>query len=230
MVRHIQCNVISIVSFINLIRYADVCFNLISYEQMDIRGDVSGLLGAHPLTPLLSLHHLELVNPIFPNMPAINALEHLNEAVKYDPHRIVQQTVCYDRWFSWTISVSWGYAVRVFGRHLPLSDTLRVQQTFEPYQVRSHIHTLFNFDTREHHPDQCQRPTVFFMDKVYSNPEGIKSTYRKMVPDNCTGNAGSPWKLDEVVVTSQKFDPSIKQVRIVLLHSKWAQVFQYEQA
>lgn len=182
------------------------------FHQMDIRGDVFGVLAAHPLTPLLSLHHLDLVRPIFPNMSSMKALEHLYEAAKYDPHRIVQQTVCYDRWFSWTVSVSWGYAVEVFGRHVPLPDTLRAQETFEPYKKGNHLHTLYNFDTREHHSDICRRPTIFFMDKVYRSGNGMKSTYRKMIPDNCTVDAGSPRKLDEIRVLSHKYEPDIKEL------------------
>lgn len=204
--------------FQNLSYSLKLCWFNLKSDQMDIRGDVFGLLAAHPLTPLLSLHHLDLVHPIFPNMSSKKALEHLYEAAKYDPHRIVQQTVCYDRWFSWTVSVSWGYAVQVFGRHVPLSDTLRAQETFEPYKKGNHLHTLYNFDTREHHSDTCRRPTIFFMDKVYSSRDGIKSTYRKMIPDNCTVDAGSPRKLDEIRVFSHKYDPDIKEVFIITFY------------
>ncbi|GFS31896.1 glycosyltransferase [Actinidia rufa] len=104
------------------------------FHQMDIRGNIFGLLAAHPKTPLVSLHNLDQTDPIFPNMTTTRALEHLLHAAKVNPHRLLQQTVCYDRWFSWTISVSWGYAVQVFGNHLFLSDVLRAQQTFKPWR------------------------------------------------------------------------------------------------
>lgn len=184
--------------------------------QMDIRGDIFGILASHPLTPLVSLHHLDVTNPIFPNMSNLKALEHLNEAVKHDPHRIIQQTVCYDRWFSWTVSVSWGYAVQVFGKHVHLPDTLRAQQTFEPFKTGNHLNTLFDINTREHDPDACRRPLVFFMEKVSSTQGKIKSIYKQMTPDNCTRDMSSPRRLDEIRVSSQKFDLNNKQVFLLL--------------
>lgn len=182
---------------------------------MDFTGDMFGLLAAHPVTPLVSLHHLDLVDPIFPNMSSIEALKHLYEATKYDPHRIVQQTVCYDEWFSWTVSVSWGYAVQVFRKNVRLPYTLRALETFQPFRKGNYLNSLFNFDTREYRPDKCRRPAVFFMDKVFSSGDGINSSYRKMIPDNCTRDLASPRKLEEIRVFSHKFDPDIKQVAIL---------------
>ncbi|KAK6157263.1 hypothetical protein DH2020_011511 [Rehmannia glutinosa] len=77
------------------------------FHQMDIRGSMFGFLASHPVSPLVTLHHWEAMEPIFPKMTPIKALEHLFQAVNIDSQRIMQQTVCYDRWFSWTISVSW---------------------------------------------------------------------------------------------------------------------------
>ena len=179
---------------------------------MDVRGDIFGILASHPLTPLISLHHLDVTNPIFPNMSNLKALEHLNEAVKHDPHRIIQQTVCYDRWFSWTVSVSWGYAVQVFGKHVHMSDTLRAQQTFVPFQTGDVLNTLFDINTREHDPDACRRPLVFYMEKVSSTEGEIKSIYKQMTADNCTRDMASPRRLEEIRVSSQKLDLDNKQV------------------
>ncbi|KAL8145630.1 uncharacterized protein LOC141705844 [Apium graveolens] len=184
----------------------------VGFHQMDIRGDISGILTSHPLTPLISLHNLDVTNSIFPNMSNLKALEHLNKAVKHDPHRIIQQTVCYDRWFFWTVSVSWGYAVQVFGKHVQLSDSLRVQQTFEPFQKGNVLHTLFDINTRGHDKDACRRPLVFFMEKVSSTQGKIKSIYKQMNSDNCTRDMGSPRRLDEIRVSSQKFDLDNKQL------------------
>ncbi|XP_052177921.1 uncharacterized protein LOC127791834 isoform X2 [Diospyros lotus] len=55
------------------------------FHQVDIRGDIFGLLSAHPLSPLLSLHHFEALEPIFPNMTRNQAFEHLFKAVNVDP-------------------------------------------------------------------------------------------------------------------------------------------------
>ena len=58
--------------------------------QVDLRGDLLGMLSAHPLAPLVSLHHLDNVEPLFPRMNRTMALKHLFEAVNVDPARILQ--------------------------------------------------------------------------------------------------------------------------------------------
>ncbi|XP_057979577.1 uncharacterized protein LOC131165642 isoform X2 [Malania oleifera] len=104
------------------------------FHQVDIRGNLFGMLSAHPLSPLLSLHHLDSVDPIFPNMNKTEAVEHLFKAVDVDPARILQQTVCYDLTNSLTISVAWGYAVQVFEGNQLLPDLLPLQRTFMPWK------------------------------------------------------------------------------------------------
>ncbi|XP_059661942.1 uncharacterized protein LOC132308018 [Cornus florida] len=185
------------------------------FHQMDIHGDMFGLLAAHPMAPLVSIHHLDVTDPIFPNMTTTKALEHLFEASKVDPHRLLQQTVCYDRWFSWTASVSWGYAVQVFDKHVRLPDVLTPQETFKPWR---NGRPMFSFNTKEQHPDPCRRPVVYFLDRVSSGSNGIKSSYRRMVPDNCTIDMISPRKIKKVEVFSQKMDLNIKQLQAPRRH------------
>ncbi|KAL7000185.1 hypothetical protein U1Q18_001333 [Sarracenia purpurea var. burkii] len=145
-------------------------------------------------------------------MTTFEALEHLLEAAKADPQRLLQQTVCYDRWFSWTISVSWGYAVQVFGNHVFLPDVIRAQQTFGPWKRGNPLAESFSFDTAEQHRDLCRRPTVFFFDKADSDEVGIKSSYRRRTREICSLDvASSPRKLDEVIVWSNKLDLDTKQ-------------------
>ncbi|KAM7251077.1 hypothetical protein ACFE04_022960 [Oxalis oulophora] len=79
------------------------------------------------------------------------------------------QTVCYDRWFSWTISVSWGYAVQVFGNHIFLGDVLPVQETFMPWKSEPLLSRVFTFDIRNIQDDPCRRPTIFYFDGVDSS-------------------------------------------------------------
>eukprot|EP01018_Ginkgo_biloba_P038518 Gb_36870 [translate_table: standard] len=75
--------------------------------------DIFGILTAHPIAPLVSLHHLDNVAPIFPNMIRAAALMHMMEAVRIDPNSVVQHS-CYGNSCNWTISVSWGYAIQVY--------------------------------------------------------------------------------------------------------------------
>jgi hypothetical protein len=197
---------------------------------VDIRGDVFGLLAAHPMTPLVSLHHLDHISPIFPNMTTIEAIEHLFEAANVDSQRILQQTICYDRWFAWTISVSWGYAVQIFPNHLYFPDALHVQETFRQWKKGNALAGVYTLNTRELHPDPCRRPTIFFLDSVYSNWDGIKSNYKKSFV-NCSQDMASPRKLQEIRVFSHKLDLDIKQVLLnrfwileVQLHT-WLRIF-----
>lgn len=184
---------------------------VVELKQNDLHGDTFGLLASHPLTPLVSLHHLEHTDPVFPNMTTMQALQHLLKAVNFDPQRILQKTVCYDRWFSWTVSVSWGYAVQIYGNHMLLPDVLPVQETFQQWKKGSVLSGVYTFNTREPHPDPCRRPVVFFLDNVSSSEGGITSIYKKSY-ENCSYDMASPRKLEEVRVFSHKLDLDIKQV------------------
>lgn len=168
------------------------------------------MLASHPTAPLVSVHHLDHVESIFPNLTKVKALEHLFEAANVDQGRILQKTVCYDRWFSWTISVSWGYAVQVFGRHMNLPDVLPVQATFQQWK-KGHPKPAYTFNTRELHPDPCQRPSIFFLENVTSGSDGIRTSYRKSYV-NCSLDMASPRKLDEIRVLSHKLELDIAQV------------------
>ncbi|KAE8733733.1 cysteine-rich receptor-like protein kinase 10-like [Hibiscus syriacus] len=132
------------------------------FHQFDVRGNAFGLLATHPLTPLVSLHHMDHVDPIFPNMTNTKALEHLFHAANVDSQRILQQTVCYDRWYSWTISVSWGYAVQVYSKHTFLPDVLPVPETFRQWKTGNPLAGVYTFNTRELHPVLAGDPRFSF--------------------------------------------------------------------
>lgn len=144
-------------------------------------------------------------------MTTMQALQHLLKAVNVDSQRILQKTVCYDRWFSWTVSVSWGYAVQIYGNHMLLPDVLPVQETFKQWKKGPVLSGVYTFNTIEQHPDPCRRPVVFFLDHVSSREDGIMSIYKKSYA-NCSYDMASPRKLEEVRVLSHKLDLDIKQV------------------
>ncbi|CAN4094165.1 unnamed protein product [Withania somnifera] len=175
------------------------------FHQMDFRGNAFGLLAAHPIRPLVSLHHMEKIDPIFPNMSRMNALQHLYHAAAYDPHRILQQTVCYDRPFSWTVSVSWGYIVQVFEHNVQLPDAQRVQESYLPWKKNAYG-TLYKFNTRKFESDPCRRQLVYFLDEVSMGIDGIKAIYKKKASENCTFSKNSPRKLEEIRVFSHKLE------------------------
>lgn len=189
------------------------------FHQVDLKGNIFGLLASHPITPLVSLHHLDNIDPIFPNMTIKESLQHLFKAVEIDSQRIVQQSVCYDRWFSWTISVSWGYAVQIHERHVFLPDAIGVQRTFKPWKKEKEPKVepgSFAFNTMEIHEDPCRRPVVFFFDRASSNWDGlIKSNYKKDSL-NCSFGPASARRLEEVRVLSRKLDLDFKQVKLII--------------
>ncbi|XP_065875881.1 uncharacterized protein [Euphorbia lathyris] len=177
------------------------------FHQVDFQGNVFGLLTSHPLSPLVSLHHLDYIDPIFPNKTRLNSLQHLFKAVAADSQRILQRTVCYDQWYSWTISISWGYAVEVYGKHLLLPDILPVQNTFKQWRKGSVLASTYVFNVRENRPHPCQNPTAFFLDRISLTPDGhgITAHYNQNYV-NCSHDIASPTRLEEIIVHSHKLD------------------------
>ncbi|KAL2328325.1 hypothetical protein Fmac_021752 [Flemingia macrophylla] len=187
------------------------------FHQIDLKGNTFGLLAAHPVSPLLSLHHPDYTDPIFPNMTTTEALKHLFEAANVDSQRMLQQAICYDRWFSWTISVSWGYAVQVFPNHMLLPEVLKVQETFKQWRKGNMLAKSYTFNTRELHLDPCKRSTVFYLDSVSTGKDGIISSYKKSF-QNCSDKAESPKKLEVIKVVTNKLDLNIKQLKAPRRH------------
>ncbi|KAJ4976969.1 hypothetical protein NE237_002075 [Protea cynaroides] len=187
----------------------------LGFHQVDIRGDPFGVLAAHPLTPLVSLHNLDSVEPIFPNMTRLQALQHLFKAVKFDPARVLQQTVCYDRWFSLSISISWGYAVQVLEGYKLLPDLLPVEKTFKPWKTKETMYSnLYTFTTRELPIDLCKRPTIFFLESICLDGVRVKSIYRRVTSENCLQSK----RLEYISVFSDKMDLDIRQLQAPRRH------------
>ncbi|KAK8518800.1 hypothetical protein V6N12_012042 [Hibiscus sabdariffa] len=132
------------------------------FHQFDVRGNAYGLLAAHPLTPLVSLHHIDHIDPIFPNITTTKEMQHFH-AAEVDSQRILQQTICYNRQFSRTVSVSWGYAIQVYNKHIPLPDILPVPETFRQWKWGTVLAGVYTFNTIRFHPHPCHRPTIFFL-------------------------------------------------------------------
>ncbi|KAF5191493.1 glycosyltransferase [Thalictrum thalictroides] len=178
------------------------------FHQYDVEGDIFGLLAAHPLKPLVSLHHLDHAQPIFPNMTTIQGLQHLFKAVKLDPARILQQTVCYDKRYTLTVLISWGYAVQVFDRDVLLPDLLRVQKTFKRLNHEGTARSnLFMFNTKVLPQDECKRPMTFFVENISSSSDRMSSSYKRSINESCLESSQSFLKdVVQIRVFSQKLD------------------------
>ncbi|KAF3660336.1 hypothetical protein FXO37_13537 [Capsicum annuum] len=60
--------------------------------QYDVYGNLFGLLASHLIAPLVTLHHLNVVEPIFPNVTRVQALWHLTVPMKLDLAGLMQQS------------------------------------------------------------------------------------------------------------------------------------------
>ncbi|CAI8616844.1 unnamed protein product [Vicia faba] len=183
------------------------------FHQVDLTGNTFGLLAAHPVTPLVSLHHFDYTDPIFPKMTRIQALQHLFKAVNVDSQRILQQTICYNKKFSWTVLVSWGYAVQIFTNHMLLPEAVKVQETFKHWKDGNMLAKTYMFNTKPFDFNPCERPTIFYLDSVSSDENGtITSSYKRFLGD-CRKERGSLNKLEVIKVVSNKLDLNIKQMQ-----------------
>ncbi|XP_058734854.1 uncharacterized protein LOC131606715 [Vicia villosa] len=183
------------------------------FHQVDLTGNTFGLLAAHPVTPLVSLHHSDYTDPIFPKMSRTQALQHLFKAVNVDSQRILQQTVCYNKKFSWTVSVSWGYAVQIFTDHMFLPEAVNVQETFKQWKNGNVLAKTYMFNTKPFDSNPCERPTIFYLDSVSSGKNGVITSYYKRFLRDCRKERGSPNKLEVIKVVSNKLDLNIKQLQ-----------------
>lgn len=148
--------------------------------QFDVRGDVQGLLSAHPMTPVISLHHLEAIYPLFPNHTRAQALAHLMDAVNVSPLNIFQQSICYDAEKRWSFSVSWGYVIHVY-KGIIAPNVLEVPTlTFLSWHKRRESYA-FPLNTRPRARDICNEPSSYYMDHVNNTEEGglTRISYRK---------------------------------------------------
>ncbi|CAF2127135.1 unnamed protein product [Brassica napus] len=179
------------------------------FHQLDIRGDPYGFLSAHPLAPLVSLHHLDYLDPLLPNKTPIESLQTLMKPYTLDPHRILQQINCHDPKRGWSISISWGYSIQIYTYFLTTKDLETPLQTFKTW--RSFSDGPFMFNTRPLKPDPCERPVTYFMDGAEDvGDSGTKTWYS--VGDKNYGHCEKSEhtrvnKVKRILVTSMKMDP-----------------------
>ncbi|PIN07596.1 Galactosyltransferase [Handroanthus impetiginosus] len=150
----------------------------LGFHQMDIRGSPYGLLSAHPLAPLISLHHLDYLEPLFQGVDRVNSVKKLIKAYKFDPSRTLQHSFCYDLTRNWSVSVSWGYTVQLYPFFVTAKDLSTTLQTFLTWGSWSH--EPFTFNTRVMSLKPCERPIIFNFDRVQRFGNGKTLTlYRK---------------------------------------------------
>lgn len=183
----------------------------LGFHQYDVYGNLFGLLAAHPVTPFVSLHHLDVVEPIFPNMTRVQALQKLMDPMKLDSAGLMQQSICYDKTRSWTVSVSWGFAVQIFRGLFSPREIEMPSRTFLNW-YRKADYTAYAFNTRPVSRNPCQKPFVFYLSKArfdYSANRTVSEYARHRVPHPaCRWKMADPADLNFVEVY-KKADPKL---------------------
>nr|XP_010920787.1 uncharacterized protein LOC105044557 [Elaeis guineensis] len=178
------------------------------FHQYDVYGDLLGLLAAHPVAPLVSLHHLDVVEPIFPGMKRAKAIQHLLQSANLDSASIMQQSICYDKKHSWSISVSWGYAIQVSRGLMSPRELITPARTFLNWYKRAD-YFAYSFNTRPVARHPCQHPFTYYISSVrYDNSrKQIISNYsRQRRTYSCRWKMPSPETINNIIVF-KKPDP-----------------------
>ncbi|XP_020083820.1 uncharacterized protein LOC109707140 [Ananas comosus] len=186
------------------------------FHQYDVYGDLLGLLAAHPVAPLVSLHHLDVVQPVFPGAASrAAAVRRLFEGpVRLDAAGVMQQSICYDRERRWTVSVSWGFAVQVVRGVMSPREMEMPARTFLNWYRRAD-YTAYAFNTRPVARNPCQRPHVYYLAAARLDParRTTLTRYDRHRPDAphplCRWKIADPAALLHRVLVYKKPDPAL---------------------
>lgn len=186
---------------------------------MDIRGSARGLLAAHPLTPIVSLHHLGVIHSLIPLMDRVDSIKKVIEAYKKDSSRTMQQSFCYDLKKNWSISVSWGYSIQLYPNLMNGKELETPMRTFETWKG---FEEPFTFNTRPNYIEPCQRPIEYYLDRVFELDNGETLTSYKRIGDynkQCDNENYSPALAIQMVnVTAKILSPQIwRQVKFTFV-------------
>ncbi|KAJ7285433.1 hypothetical protein O6H91_16G045600 [Diphasiastrum complanatum] len=151
------------------------------FHQCDIFGNALGLLATHPVTPFVSLHHVEVMDPLIPGMSSHDGLRLLTKAMHTEPGSFLQQSICYDHKQGLSFSISTGFVVQVFPEILFPSQLERAEITFRAWN-RGNGPGEFDLDTRKP-KSVCKQPYLFYLDDIQSMEESssVVSIYKRDV-------------------------------------------------
>eukprot|EP01018_Ginkgo_biloba_P008975 Gb_36895 [translate_table: standard] len=174
----------------------------------DIRGNAFGFLAAHPLAPFVSMHHADLLDPVFPELKTLDSLRLFMSAMETEPASFLQQSMCYNHTAKLSLSVSLGYVVQIFPNILFPRELQDPEVTFHAWNWRDHVGE-FAIDTRPSSRSICDKPLLFYLRENHFD-EGrnkIWTIYGRYQPlDKLKENAHCQ---------SDNFFPKVQQVRVV---------------
>eukprot|EP00250_Pteridium_aquilinum_P022244 c25332_g1_i1 orf=146-1666(+) len=177
------------------------------FHQFDIHGNAFGLLAAHPIAPFISMHHLDEINPVFPDYSALDGLHHLTKAMHTEPSSFLQRCICYDHDKRLTFSISSGYVVQVFPYVLLPRDLERAEITFKAWNMKAGGGE-FDFDTRTAIKSVCNRPFLFFLDEIYREGSNVVSIYKR----DMTTDSQKRWSFCPFVAPLQR---KVQQIQVI---------------
>lgn len=123
----------------------------------------------------------------------------------------MQQSICYDKSKSWTVSVSWGFAVQIFRGLFSPREIEMPSRTFLNWYRRAD-YTAYAFNTRPVSRNPCQKPFVFYLSKAKLNhtiDQTVSEYVRHRVPHPpCKWKMPDPAGIDKVEVY-KKPDPHL---------------------
>jgi Protein of unknown function, DUF604 len=184
------------------------------FHQYDVYGDLLGLLLAHPVAPLISLHHLDVVQPIFPDSStrALALRKLFAGPVKLDAAGVMQQSICYDKVHRWTVSVSWGFAVQVVRGVMSPREMEMPARTFLNWYRRAD-YTAYAFNTRPVARNPCQKPYVYYMsDARFDSAKRttvIRYDLNRTERPTCRWRIADPAQILDSIVVYKKPDPGL---------------------
>ncbi|CAN1778241.1 hypothetical protein LINPERHAP1_LOCUS14335 [Linum perenne] len=124
---------------------------------------------------------------------------------------IMQQSICYDKSRSWTVSVSWGFAVQIFRGVFSPREVEMPSRTFLNWYKRAD-YTAYAFNTRPVSRNPCQKPFVFYLSKarfIGSLNTTVSEYQRHRVPHpQCRWKMANPSDINMAVVYKRP-DPTL---------------------
>ncbi|KAH9316870.1 hypothetical protein KI387_018639, partial [Taxus chinensis] len=182
------------------------------FHQWDIRGNAHGLLSAHPITPFVSFHHVEAIDPIFPQHNSMDGLRLFMKAMRTDPSGFLQQSICYDHRQKLTFSISSGYVAQVFPKIVLPRELERSERTYTAWNKLDKS-MEFDFDTKTPQRSYCKMPFLFFLEDMHKAGNMTASIYsRDKRRDNlkkrgiCFSRALPQDKVQKIHVVSKPMD------------------------
>lgn len=182
--------------------------------QIDLRGDLSGFLSSLPKDLVLSLHHMDKVDPYFPSMDRGESLRHLMKAGNVDQSRLFQQTICHLREKNWSFSIAWGYSAHIYERKMARSWLMTPIETFKKWQ-RSPNPPHYMFNTRRPLRDACEAPHVFFFESIEkTSGNEILTIYTRSEPRNLSVCGVSGSNSADYITKIHVYSPAIKRIEV----------------